>query len=413
MQILKKKHLILHNPLICIRMKKLLLYLIAIFSFVLANAQERYEVISQSSLNIRSSASASSPVLGCVQSGATVDVYEIDGEWSKIEYNGRFAYVNNKYLKKCSAEDLVASSQNTNEEKVINSFLSQIDLEQYATYDVKWLIYVILGLSIVLAIVRKLLREDKGYLSNGQYIFNLIVFVLTCIVEIVYFVKMGMGNYTVWFCMPSDVGWIAAIVGFITLGLVVYNQVLCFIDTLMDIRYNAGDFDMRLGLYSWPIAVVAVVIMSFFDWDDSTMWILIILGVCQLIQIVLMIVGVSKNGGFFYSLLVIAIYIMGAISTMFILLQFLALFIIVAIVGFMGAAFLNSGSSHSSSPSESSSESSGSSDENSSGWQRGRLEYTDRFGGIDGHFSDDCTFHANGGGTYDKQDDGSWKKREW
>ena len=200
---------------------------------------------------------------------------------------------------------------------------------------------------------------------------------------------------------------------FITLGLVVYNQVLCFIDTLMDIRYNAGDFDMRLGLYSWPIAVVAVVIMSFFDWDDSTMWILIILGVCQLIQIVLMIVGVSKDGGFFYSLLVIAIYIMGAISTMFILLQFLALLIIVAIVGFMVAAFLNSGSSHSSSPSESSSESSGSSDENSSGWQRGRLEYTDRFGGIDGRFSDDYTFHADGGGTYDKQDDGSWKKREW
>ncbi|MBQ2416869.1 MAG: SH3 domain-containing protein, partial [Alistipes sp.] len=93
-------------------MKKLLLFFVALFCLAFANAQERYEVTSKSALNIRSSASASSTVLGTVQSGSKVDVYEVYGEWAKIKHNGRFAYVSSKYLKKCSAE----ASQNQKEE---------------------------------------------------------------------------------------------------------------------------------------------------------------------------------------------------------------------------------------------------------------------------------------------------------
>ena len=94
-------------------MKKLLLFFVALFCLAFANAQERYEVTSKSALNIRSSASASSTVLGTVQSGSKVDVYEVYGEWAKIKHNGRFAYVSSKYLKKCSVE---ASSQNQNKQ---------------------------------------------------------------------------------------------------------------------------------------------------------------------------------------------------------------------------------------------------------------------------------------------------------
>lgn len=47
-------------------MKKLLLLFVALFCLAFANAQERYEVTSKSDLNIRSSASASSTVLGTV-----------------------------------------------------------------------------------------------------------------------------------------------------------------------------------------------------------------------------------------------------------------------------------------------------------------------------------------------------------
>ena len=397
----------MYKLLIPIRMKKLLLFFVALFCLAFANAQERYEVTSKSALNIRSSASASSTVLGTVQSGSKVDVYENYGDWAKIKYNGKFAYVSSKYLKKCSAE----ASQNQKEENK-NSFLGKFDsfVRQYVTHDIDWLIFVIFGLSVVLAIVRGVHRDGRRYLRSGKYIFHLISFVIICVAEIVYFLRMG--SETTWFCMPSNVGWIGAIVGFLALGWMVYNQVMWFIDTLFDIRYNAGDFDMRIGIYSWPIAVVVGVIVSLFKWEGALEWVVIILGICQLIQIVLIIVGVSSRGGFLYSLLVSAIYLIGAVSTLFLLLYFVALVIVVAIIGFFIMAFLRGGS-RSSSSSESSSESSSSSEDDSSSWKKGYLDYTDRLGRIEGRFSDENTFHEYGGGTYDRQGDGSWKKREY
>ena len=384
-------------------MKKLLLFFVALFCLAVANAQERYEVTSKSDLNIRSSASASSTVLGTVQSGSKVDVYEVYGEWAKIKHNGRFAYVSSKYLKKCSAE----ASQNQKEENK-NSFLSKFDdfVGQYATHDIGWMIFVIFGLSVVLAIVREVHRNESRYLRSGKYIFHLVAFVIICVAEIVYFLKMG--SETTWFCMPSEVGWIGAIVGFLAFGWAVYNQVMWFLDILLDIRYNAGNFDTRIGLYSWPIAIVVGGIVSLFKWEGALEWVVIILGVCQLIQIVLIIVGVSSRGGFLYSLLVSAIYLIGAVSTLFLFLYFLALVIIVVIIGFFIMAFLRGGS-RSSSSSESSSESSSSSDD---GTESGYLEYTDRFGRMSGRFSG-STFYADGGDTYDDQGDGTWKKREY
>lgn len=397
----------MYKLLIPIRMKKLLLLFVALFCLAFANAQERYEVTSKSALNIRSSASASSTVLGTVQSGSKVDVYEVYGEWAKIKHNGRFAYVSSKYLKKCSVE----ASQNQKEENK-NSFLSKFDdfVGQYATHDIGWMIFVIFGLSVVLAIVRGVHRDGRRYLRSGKYIFHLVAFVIICVAEIVYFLKMG--SETTWFCMPSEVGWIGAIVGFLAFGWAVYNQVMWFIDTLLDIRYNAGDFDMRIGLYSWPIAIVVGGIVSLFKWEGALEWVVIILGVCQLIQIILIIVGVSSRGGFLYSLLVSAIYLIGAVSTLFLFLYFLALVIIVVIIGFFIMAFLRGGS-RSSSSSESSSESSSSSGDDSSSWKKGYLDYTDGLGRIEGKFSDENTFHEYGGGTYDRQGNGTWKKREY
>lgn len=91
-----------------------------------------------------------------------------------------------------------------------------------------------------------------------------------------------MGSDMIWFCTPDNVGWIGAIVGFITFGLIVYNQLLCFLDTMQDLRYNTGDFDMRIGIYSWPIAIIAGIIANIAGWEDGNMWILIVLGICQL-----------------------------------------------------------------------------------------------------------------------------------
>lgn len=371
-------------------MRKLLLLITAIFcSVVLTNAQELFEVTAESPLNVRSAASTNGSVIGTLPNGATVEVYEYYGPWAKIKYNDRDAYVNINYLKKCDVQPNTVSTENKQKQEL---FWNKIDLEQYATHNVKWMAFVILGLSIILAIMRK---RESGY------IIYLILFSLTCLIELIYLLKMGSDR--LWFCMPREVGWGWTIVGFITFGWLSYNQLMCFIHGMSEIKAEEGDFDMRIGLYSWPIAIIAAVVAHIFKWEGCNPWIVIILGICQLIQIVMIIIGVKKYSGFGHGFLAAAIYLLGAISTLMVMIQFLALLIIVLIagviiIGLLSASGKSSGSSSSSS---------------SNGSNEGYLDYADGCGRISGYFSDDNTFHEYGGGTYERQYDDTWKKRDW
>lgn len=355
-------------------MKKLLLLFTVLFCFVLGNAQELYEVTSKKSLNVRNRASFNSTVIGSIESGGKVKVYETIGEWSKIEYNDQFAYVNNKYLQKYHFEE---------EE---TSFVGQFNLD-----NVKWLAFVILGLSIVLAVFRIVLRDYEGFLNKTQYIWNLIIFTLTCIIEIIYVIIMG--NDSIWYCIPDNVGWICAIIGVITLGWVSNNQFKCFLDVLTDIACYSGYFDIRIGLYSWPIAIIAALISNLFGWEDGYIWFFSALGICQLIQCGLIIAGVLPKRGFLYSLLAIAIYLIGAIATSLILIQFYALLIIITII----CLFLMGVGSSSRSSSSTSDE------------QRGYLEPR---GGvpISGRFQNDDTFYGDDGFTYKRGWGDNWRK---
>ena len=55
------------------------------------------EVIS-AYVNVRLKPSLYSDKLGVLKEGETVEVYEDDGEWAKIIYNGDFAYCSSKYI---------------------------------------------------------------------------------------------------------------------------------------------------------------------------------------------------------------------------------------------------------------------------------------------------------------------------
>ena len=392
-------------------MKKFLILLGFLCCFAWTNAQEQYKVTSKSYLNVRSSASTSSAVLGSVQTGSTVEVYEMYGSWAKIKYNGQFAYVSSKYIEKCNVSS-ASTTQGGEKENANEAFWSKLNLEQYQTGNVEWMIFVILGLSVVLAVIRRMLRGEEDVLSGRLYILNLTIFVVMCFAESAYLFMMA--GDTIWFCLPSDVGWIGAIVGFVSLGWVAYNQLICFMDILTDLKYNAGECDLRIGIFSWPVAAVAAIIASIVEWDSGEMWILIILGVCQLIQIGIIVVCVTQNGGFLYSLLFVAIYLIGAISTMFVILQFLVLLMIVVVFGMLITGFLNAkGSGRSSSSSSSTSSNSSSS---SPEYRDGYLE-SDDVTRIYGRFrNDDNTFDADflsGGRTYDREMFGDrWKKRE-
>jgi N-acetylmuramoyl-L-alanine amidase len=56
-------------------------------------------IVTSPTLNVRTQPSATATIVGTLKKGAQVDVYEIDGFWAKIRYNGQFAYVHKRYLK--------------------------------------------------------------------------------------------------------------------------------------------------------------------------------------------------------------------------------------------------------------------------------------------------------------------------
>lgn len=442
---------------------------------VLANAQEKYRVTANFPVKIWSSASDNRVAIGSLNPNTPVDVYGKTGDWLKIKYNGnKYGYVFHTSLtkikppvqektaqaKKAPAKvekktvqvnkqqtqtakkptqtakkpvqvekkTVQANKQQTQaakkpaqvkkkpeqtkdstvqveKKKEKKPFWENIDMEKYATHNVPWLIFIIFGLSIVLWYIRTRIRYDDDTLSGVGYVINLVLFIITCVLEGVYLVMMG--DETVWFCMPDEVGWIGAAIGFIGLGWLVYNQFFCFFDVMTDIRYHAGDFDMRLGIYTWPVAIIAGLIASFAEWNDAYVWIISILILCQVVQIGIIIAGVAPYGGGAYSALAIFVYLIGVLTTLIFLLQFIALLIVVLIVGFFIMAFAKGSlSSSGSSSSSSDSSSSGSSDDG-----HGYLYPQNSLGSIEGRFLNDDTFHEYGGGYYDKQADGSWKKR--
>lgn len=59
---------------------------------------DSYKVNAKSGLNVRNGASASAQVIGRLDNGDITEVESIVGEWAKIEYRGKTAYVSMNYL---------------------------------------------------------------------------------------------------------------------------------------------------------------------------------------------------------------------------------------------------------------------------------------------------------------------------
>lgn len=76
----------------------LMLFFSAVFQITVA--QEKYEVTSQSKLNVRSLPGTDSWVLGTLAPKEQIMVYNIDGDWAEIKYNNQTAYISAKYIKR-------------------------------------------------------------------------------------------------------------------------------------------------------------------------------------------------------------------------------------------------------------------------------------------------------------------------
>jgi hypothetical protein len=194
------------------------------------------------------------------------------------------------------------------------------------------MVYIILGLSAILFFIR--LRRNRHYdgaLDGLLYTLNWILFLVLAMLEIVY--VMAMGSDSLWFCMPGTVGWLWTVINFLVFGFVVFNQFMCFMNTLQDIQYNAGvSFGWKWGIYSWPVALVAAIILGFI-YPPGILVVGALFFMAQGVQIVIVLKNTILNGGIFPAVLAVVVYLAGAIATAAILVHFLVLLLVV-LVGF-------------------------------------------------------------------------------
>lgn len=297
-------------------MRKLLLILLFTICHLLSFAQTRYEVTAKTSLNIRTAANPTAPVLGKVSKGGYVTVYEIQNGWAKIYYGGTYGYVSANYI--CLSPQVESVSAYQEEDA---PFWEEVG-------GMEKLVFLILALSAVLFFFRMGRKEDEP-LEGGFFVVNWILFCVISVIEIFYVLSMGSG--TIWFCKPGEVGWIWTIVDFVLFGFVVYNQLLCFFNVLSDVQYNScALFDWRWGIFSWPIAAVAGIVCQFF-YKEGLIFVGTLFLICQLIQIILIFTRVVPRGGWGYAFLCTIIYLLGSVATVAILAHFLVLLIIVLI----------------------------------------------------------------------------------
>ena len=292
-----------------------------------------YEVTANTFLNIRSHASVDAPILGTIDKGGQVEVYDITNGWAKISYDGGYAYVSADYLMK-------VENPATDVKPSVSTF--KFPSWRVHKHDVKWIVIVILGMSIALFFIRKNRGEEP--LEDGIYLTNWILFLSVSVLELVYL--SFMGSDAIWFCIPDQVGWIWTIIDFLVFGFVVYNQYMCFFNTLDDVSYNSnGFFDRRWGIYSWIGGIIAVIVSGIF-FPSAVPIVLVIFAICQLIQVILIFKSIVPESGWGNAFLCAAVYVLGSLSTVLILAHFVVLLIIV-IIGYFLLSLLGKSSSSS------------------------------------------------------------------
>lgn len=96
-----------------------------------------YEVISSSSLNVRSSPSTQSPVIGSLASGTIIEVGEEVEGWLKFNHNGMEAYSSLKYLRRIEIVEQLAQDVEDEEPVVANESNAYVEPEEITVHESK------------------------------------------------------------------------------------------------------------------------------------------------------------------------------------------------------------------------------------------------------------------------------------
>lgn len=307
----------------------ILLFIFCLLPFVagLANVSAAsnsgvYKVTASPSLRVRQAPSTGGTVIGQKMTGENIMVSSVENGWAEINFNGQVGYVSAQYLEYLSP----LPEQN-----------SSTQLDWKSLFEMKgdrdlgiMLLIGILILSVITFIIRK--TQEENLLSNdspGYYVYLTILFILYG-VEIAY--QLVMGQDAIWFCKPNTVGWLWTVINFILFGIVLYNQIMCLMYAMGSILMNGeSDVSFRWG-YVFGIAGCGIVSILFgFFYHAGIPYALGAMGVCQLVQLGIIVKEVGSEGGFMSTVACLLMYILGTAATLILLVQFFFLLIIVLI----------------------------------------------------------------------------------
>lgn len=305
-----------------------LLFSFFLFLIVSSVYAQTYEVRVRSTLNVRSSPGQFASAIGTLHDKDTIYVHEIQNGWAKIGYNGQEAYVNAGYIHPVTdAPDLTPTAEPFSRDN---------------------LVYALLGLSVFLLILRRVRKERIP--SAGIYlVLFYLTFIIICALEFFYFFRHSFPE-SIWFCTPDQVGWLWTVINFVLFALVLLNQYSAFGEILVDLQSHSAAIDYRLGIYSYALGLILLILGSLFfpKLQDIVIpcWL-----VAQGIQIGIIFYRTWRFP--VYAVASVVIYVVGSVATIVLFIHFLPLLVVVfaallALSFFGGGGYYNRYGSHTS-----------------------------------------------------------------
>lgn len=301
-------------------MRTIIVLVLCVFNCVFAAAQTKYEVTAETNLNVRKYADADAPVLGTIEHGSQVDVYEITDEWAKIVYDNDSAFVSANYL-----QQIETPTVHHHEDKRGKTASMMIGF-----VSAKTMLIVILCLSVLLYIIRARNRNTPP--TKVLHIANVALYIVVMALELAYMYQISSTSShieVIWFCIPDYVGWLWTIIDFILFLAVIRNQIYCLIGIMKDVEYRTGGNTKKAwGLYTLVIGIVALMASLVF-YKDAFGYVLAILIVCQLIQVVLIFTGIVPRGGWGDAVVCSVVYMLGVATFVWMFIFFFVLLLAV------------------------------------------------------------------------------------
>lgn len=290
-----------------------------------------YRVNVTSTLNLRVEPSVESEILCKIQSGEIVygpDVFETD--WVNVNYNGQNGYLMAKYLSPVTE----GGKPTLNHKRRPWYYLLDWEGEGY-----RWMTYVILALSLIMWFELKFIRRltlDFTTRDHNVKAFrwvNLGLLLAFAALSIVYVYLMG--NNAMWFIFDAQ-QWYFVVLNFIIFVYVFINLVTFFVRTVDDMVAPV-QVSLKFGIITWMIGVIGYIICHLISTETGNpinlQIFFVIIGVCQAIQAVIILMKASHAGYVLQGLLAIVAYAVGSVAIVVLLAPMMFMVLIMAIAG--------------------------------------------------------------------------------